>query len=429
MLGLDREVAAVTGPPTAERVQALKRILPGATIRAIPKRTGQTQPCRRLPTWFMVWFVIGLGLFATDCYRQVFRWLQRCRRRRTPARTTRCEARRRLGVAPVRALMDRIVRLLATPRTPGACYCGLRLMALDGFVVDLPDTAANGRAFGRPHNGRAPAAFPPARVPARCAVGTHVLWKCPVKPKHRAEIRLAAALPRFLAPDRLLLWGRGFCSDDNVRDVAARRAHVPARAQSTRVRAKVRALADGSDLARLYPSAKHRRKDRDGPLVRAIDYTVGDRGRPGAGPAADPAVPRALGGGTGDRRVEDPPAATPGAAQPDARGGGPGALRAAAGAFRGAAADGRGGGGPPAAAAALVLHGRLEDLALPLAGVPAGRPRAAALVSGLAGGDGRGDRGAAARAGQPARHPAQAQQMAQEAAGASALPPANPEVR
>jgi hypothetical protein len=283
MLGLDREVAAVTGPPTAERVQALKRILPGATIRAIPKRTGQTQPCRRLPTWFMVWFVIGLGLFATDCYRQVFRWLQRCRRRRTPARTTRCEARRRLGVAPVRALMDRIVRLLATPRTPGACYCGLRLMALDGFVVDLPDTAANGRAFGRPHNGRAPAAFPPARVPARCAVGTHVLWKCPVKPKHRAEIRLAAALPRFLAPDRLLLWGRGFCSDDNVRDVAARRAHVPARAQSTRVRAKVRALADGSDLARLYPSAKHRRKDRDGPLVRAIDYTVGDRGRPGAG--------------------------------------------------------------------------------------------------------------------------------------------------
>src|SRR5262245_34037188 len=163
MLGLDREVAAVTGPPTAERVQALKRILPGATIRAIPKRTGQTQPCRRLPTWFMVWFVIGLGLFATDCYRQVFRWLQRCRRRRTPARTTRCEARRRLGVAPVRALMDRIVRLLATPRTPGACYCGLRLMALDGFVVDLPDTAANGRAFGRPHNGRAPAAFPPAR--------------------------------------------------------------------------------------------------------------------------------------------------------------------------------------------------------------------------------------------------------------------------
>jgi len=37
-------------------------------------------------------------------------------------------------------------------------------MALDGFVVDLPDTEENEKAFGRPGSGRAPGAFPQAHV-------------------------------------------------------------------------------------------------------------------------------------------------------------------------------------------------------------------------------------------------------------------------
>jgi hypothetical protein len=32
--------------------------------------------CPSLPAWFFVWFVIALGLFCRDSYRQVFRWLQ-----------------------------------------------------------------------------------------------------------------------------------------------------------------------------------------------------------------------------------------------------------------------------------------------------------------------------------------------------------------
>ena len=48
-------------------------------------------------------------------------------------------------------------------------------MALDGFVVDVPDTPANERAFGRPGSSRAPAAFPQARVLSLCETGSHVL--------------------------------------------------------------------------------------------------------------------------------------------------------------------------------------------------------------------------------------------------------------
>lgn len=284
MLGIGKELAAVARQPSAERVRGLKRIIPCATVKSILKRTGQVRRCPRLPKEFMVWFVVGMGLFATDCYRQVFRWLQSARAKvRTPQRSSLCEARLRLGVAPVFRLMDAVVGLLATPATPGAFYRGLRLMALDGFVLDLPDTAANERVFGRPQSGRAPGAFPQARVLALCEVGTHVIWKCLVKPIRRAEVTMAKALLRFLAPDMLLLWDRGFLSYDNVRDVLAGQAQLLARIKKTLKFSEREPLADGSYLAKLYRSATDRRHDRDGLRVRVIEYTIEDPQRPGSG--------------------------------------------------------------------------------------------------------------------------------------------------
>src|SRR5205823_9646592 len=105
-----------------------------------------------------------------------------------------------------------VVELRATPDTPGAFYDGLRLMALDSFVVDVADSPANARVFGRPGSGRSPAAFPQARVLALCEVGTHVLWRTLTKPCHRSEVRMAPYLLRFLLQDMLLLWDRGFWS-------------------------------------------------------------------------------------------------------------------------------------------------------------------------------------------------------------------------
>ena len=72
--------------PTRERLRALKRIIPRARVEEVLARTGHDRAhCPRLPGWFMVWFVIALGLFCRDCYRQVFRWLQPFRTRRHPA--------------------------------------------------------------------------------------------------------------------------------------------------------------------------------------------------------------------------------------------------------------------------------------------------------------------------------------------------------
>ncbi|MBV9126019.1 MAG: transposase domain-containing protein, partial [Planctomycetes bacterium] len=236
---------------TAERVRALKRIIPKAEVQAVLKATGQhRRRCPRLPPWFLVWFAIALGLFCRDCYRQVFQWLQPFRRGGTPRRSTLCEARHRLGVAPLRLLAQRVVRCLATPQTPGAFYRGLRLMALDSFVLNIPDTPANARVFGRPGSSRAPGAFPQVRVLALCETGTHILYRTLLKPCHRGEVSMAAYLLRFLLEDMLLLWDRNFLSYALVRQVRQRRAHLLARVKNNLIFSPCVAWA----MVRTWPS-------------------------------------------------------------------------------------------------------------------------------------------------------------------------------
>lgn len=281
-LGMD--VEALSQLPTAERVRALKRIIPRAKVQEILRRTGHARRrYLRLPAWFMVWFVIALGLFCRDSYRQVFKWLQPFRRKGTPERSTLCEARQRLGVAPLHQLAQHVIELQATPDTPGAFYEGLRLMALDSFVVDVADSPANASVFGRPGSSRSPAAFPQVRVLALCEVGTHVLWRTLTKPCHRSEVTMAAYLLRFLKEDMLLLWDRGFLSYDLVQQVLQRGSHLLARIKNNLEFRPIRRLRDGSYLAKLYPSPRHRDRDEEGVVVRIIEYTLDDPGRSGSG--------------------------------------------------------------------------------------------------------------------------------------------------
>lgn len=283
MLALHKDVAELAQQPTEQRVRALKRIIPCSTIRKILKRARRNAPCARLPKWFMVWFVIGLGLFSTDSYRQVFRWFNCFRRGGTPGRSTLCEGRHSLGVAPLRWLYEAVVKLWGALTMPSCFYEGMRLMALDGFLVDVPDTPDNDRVFGRPRNGHASGAFPQVRVLALCEVGTHILWKYLIKPVRRAEITMARVLLRFLAPDMLLLWDRGFLSYDHVAQVLFQGAHLLARVKNNLVFLRRQRLGDGSYLSKLYPSAHDRKHDRNGIEVRIIEYTFRDPGRSGSG--------------------------------------------------------------------------------------------------------------------------------------------------
>src|SRR5438876_496128 len=138
MNSLSTDAATLAQWPTDERVRALKRIIPRAKVQAVLRRTGHARRrYLRLPAWFMVWFVIALGLFCRDSYRQVFKWLQPFRRKGTPGRSTFCEARQRLGVAPLHQLARQAIALQATPDTPGAFYRSLRRLNDVSYLAKL----------------------------------------------------------------------------------------------------------------------------------------------------------------------------------------------------------------------------------------------------------------------------------------------------
>ena len=270
--------------PSDERIKALQRTIPHAQVEEVLAQTGHDKAfCKRLPGWFMVWFVIGLGLFCKDSYRQIFRWFQVFFPGGVPGRSTLCEARKRLGCRPLGELLKRVVGLLGKPHTPGAFYRGMRLMSVDGFVLSIADTPANERAFGRPKSGRAQGAFPQVRVLALCETGSHVIWRFLIKPIVRSEISMLPYLIRFLESDMLLLWDRGFLSYDSVCQVRARQAHLLIRLKSTNVFKPIKRLPDGSFLSKIYPCQADRHHDRNGIMVRIIEYTFNDPNVAGSG--------------------------------------------------------------------------------------------------------------------------------------------------
>ena len=290
MFRLGTEAAALARWSDAERLCALKRIIPKRSVTgALRAGGGGRRLCAVVPDWLVVWFVVGLGLFCGDCYRQVYRWLVRwAKDNPVPLRSTLCEARKRVGVRPLALLARSVVQLLADAAAPGdagAFYRGMRLMALDGFTLDLPDTPANRRAFGGPCTGRAgvksDGAFPQARVLALCEAGTHALWRWLLKGYRVGEVTMAPALLRHLRPGMLLPWDRNFLKYAHVRQVLDAGAHLLARVKSDVTLVPRKRLADGSYLARLYRNKYDRDRDRNGIDVRVIKYTLHDPNRPG----------------------------------------------------------------------------------------------------------------------------------------------------
>jgi hypothetical protein len=265
-------------------LQGLSRLVPEQRLAAILSRCGRaSQRRRRLPAESVVWLVIAMALFAADSIPKVWRRLHPTRDEPEPDDSAFTQARRRLGVAPLRQLFLETARPMATHQTLGASYRGWRLMGLDGTTLDLPDTPENARTFGRPTNGRAEGAFPQVRLLALCELGTHAVCGLAIKPLRHGESSMVGQLLDHLGPGMLLVWDRGFFSYELISAVVRRGAHLLARVKSNTVLRPIRRLADGSYLAKIYPSEADRRRDMRGLAVRVIEYTHDDPNRPDAG--------------------------------------------------------------------------------------------------------------------------------------------------
>jgi hypothetical protein len=268
-----------------DRLVGLSKVIsPEVIEQALSESDRAGQRRCRLSHRTMLWVVLAMGLLTHLPLRQVFKYARRMTRgEKTPARSSLCEGRQRLGVEAVRSVFEQVVRPLATPSTPGAFYKEFRLMAIDGTVQDVPDTPANADRFGRSRGGRGDSAFPQLRKVSLVELGTHVEVALVIGGYHDGEQTLVEKLWDKLPADSLLLEDRGFFSYEHWKALDARGAKLLARIKSNMVLKPIRRLADGSFLAKIYPSPYRRSQDRDGIVVRVIEYTLDDPQRTGHG--------------------------------------------------------------------------------------------------------------------------------------------------
>jgi hypothetical protein len=187
----------------------------------------------------------------------------------------------------MRQLFVRTATPIAVDRTRGAFYKGMRLMAIDGVTLDIPDTPANAAAFGRPKTRRYGEAvdggYPQMHVIFLSETGTHVVVEAFVKRGKKSEFSLAGSLLRKVPPSSLVLWDRGFYGYSSLLQAQRRGVHVVGRVADHVVFEVVRTLGDGSFLATIYPTRSDRRRHSNGLIVRVIEYTFDDPHRPGHG--------------------------------------------------------------------------------------------------------------------------------------------------
>jgi len=103
-------------------------------------------------------------------------------------------------------LFHPIVGERATPETPGAFLGRLRVMAVAGTVLDVPDSPANAKVFSYPTSRKGTrAAFPKARVVLLIEAGTHLITDALICPYRMGERVRALKLLRSVKESMLLM--------------------------------------------------------------------------------------------------------------------------------------------------------------------------------------------------------------------------------
>jgi hypothetical protein len=226
---------------------------------------------RDLPARVGVYFVLALALFAGRSYVGVWQAMVNGLAGlpglavASPSAQALGLARRRLGVAPVKALFEVLAGPLGRPRTPGVCYRGLRTVAFDGCSsIKAPDAVRGW--LGSPRRWLGMPGYPTVMLVALVETGTRGLLAAAFGPgvsTGNGEIGYAKRLCDRLDASMLLLGDRAYDGNDFLRRVAATGAMFLVRAKCSRALPVLAVLADGSFLSRL-----------DGLAVRVVQARV-----------------------------------------------------------------------------------------------------------------------------------------------------------
>jgi transposase IS4-like protein/DDE family transposase len=293
-----------------ERVRLTDRISIGVLTRVVPRYLVEEvvayagrkeQRSRLLPAHVVVYYVLALALFFGEAYEEVMRrlvgglrFLRNWERAwKVPTSSALAQARSRLGAAPLEELFRRVAVPLARPGTRGAWFRSWRVMAIDGVILDAPDTPENNTEFEHSTGGKGESAFPVVRVVGLGECGTHAIVSAAIGTWSIGEQTLVPELLPDIEPDMLVLADRGFYSYKLYLAITETGAQVVFRASSKLVLPVFETYPDGSYRSVLLDSAtssavrKRAKKagehGRDilvaaGTPCRVVEYMIPNRG-------------------------------------------------------------------------------------------------------------------------------------------------------
>jgi len=286
----------VAGDRLADRIGIgvlAKVFTPELVDRVIDEAGVREQRKRALPARVVVYYLLAMVLFFQSSYGEVWNklvagldWARRFRVRLalgmqpTPAAIT--YARQRLGWQVMQRLMERVAGPLAGQESESAFVSGMRLVAVDGMCLDVPDTPENADEFGYPGNDERRGPFPQIRVVGFGECGTRAVLAADCSPLSTGEQALTRRLLGKLNPGDLLAADRNFLSHGLLKDVLDAGVHVLWRAKSDIDLPVLQVLPDGTYLSRIADPAASRRlrrkgadpKDIPGIAVRVVEYSV-----------------------------------------------------------------------------------------------------------------------------------------------------------
>jgi hypothetical protein len=260
----------------------------------------------KLPAHVTAYLTMALCLFADDDYEEVAtrvtgsldRWGCWDASWSVPTSSAITQARKRLGRRVFAEVFEAVAEPVGGMFTRGAMLRQWRVLAIDGFEVDLPDSVDNAAEFGYAGSGANRSAYPKARVVALSECGTHAFLAAEVGSYPVGEKTLAQPLYGRLRPDELLTADRNFYSWQAWGQAAGTGAALLWRAPTQLELPLVAVLSDGTYTAVVInPKLRGARRDRvfaaaqagdeldprDGYLVRVVEYNVPDRAGNGCG--------------------------------------------------------------------------------------------------------------------------------------------------
>jgi hypothetical protein len=228
----------------------------------------------KLPAHVITYLTLGLCLFPDDDYEEVAAKVTGSLDRfgcwdagwSVPTASAVTQARKRLGPKVFPELFERTCGPVAGKTGPTAEHQGLgtargsflrgwRLLAIDGFEVDVADSPANATEFGYAGSGANRSAFPKARVVALAECGTHAFVAAEVGPYGVGEKTMAQRLYPRLQADELLTADRGFYSWTAWDTAAATGAALVWRAPTGLRLPVIQTLADGTYVSVVMDAA------------------------------------------------------------------------------------------------------------------------------------------------------------------------------